>query len=281
MGGAQTIDGRYELIEVLGRGGHGVVYRALDSSTGLEVAIKFLAASMASDPAYNARMLREAQAMSALAGTNAIRVHGLRTSRDGALYLVMELLAGTDFENFLAAVEERAQRLTLAQVFTLLDPIADTLEAAHDRGIVHRDLKPANIFVLSKGGVRLLDFGLVKVLAATPLTSDGIVAGSPSYIAPEAWRGNPRLLDHRIDVYSLGAIVFRALAGRVPFEAESIIEKLQLATTGERPSLHALRPDLPREIDPWVQQALAIDPERRFHRVRGMWAALKDCLRVR
>jgi serine/threonine-protein kinase len=236
---------------------------------------------VAVDPAYNVRMLREAQAMSALAGTSAIRVHGLRTSADGAMYLVMELLVGTDFENFLSALEARGCRMTLEQVFALLDPIASTLEAAHERGIVHRDLKPANIFVLSKGGVRLLDFGLVKVLAATPLTSDGMVAGSPSYIAPEAWRGNPRLLDHRIDVYALGAIVFRALSGRVPFEAESIIEKLQLATTGERPSLYALRPDLPFEIDAWIAQALAIDPERRFHRVRGMWGALKDCLGVR
>jgi len=272
------VDGRYELVEVLGRGGHGVVYKALDSATGLEVAIKFLHDAVASDPQYNVRMLREAQAMSALTGTSAIRVHGLRTSADGARYLVMELLAGHDLESHLSVLEERGLRLPPRQMFTLLDPIADTLEAAHERGIVHRDLKPANIFVLRKGGVRLLDFGLAKVMAASPLTSDGMVAGSPSYIAPEAWRGNPRLLDHRIDVYSLGAIAFRALSGRVPFEAESLIEKFQLATTGERPSLFALRPDLPREIDPWVQQALAIDPDKRFFRVRGMWDALKECL---
>jgi serine/threonine-protein kinase len=118
------------------------------------------------------------------------------------------------------------------------------------------------------------------VLAASPLTNDGMIAGSPSYIAPEVWRGNPRVLDHRIDVYSLGAITFRALSGSVPFAGHSLIEKFQLATTGDRPSLYAERPDLPREIDSWVAQALAIDPDMRFHQVRGMWNALRSVLGI-
>ena len=124
----------------------------------------------------------------------------------------------------------------------------------------------------------MLDFGLAKVLSASPLTMEGMIAGSPSYIAPEVWRGNPRILDHRIDVYSLGAIVFRALSGSVPFDAPDIIGKFRLATSGTRPSLCALRPDLPEDIDPWVVQALAIDPNMRFQRVHGMWVALKAVL---
>jgi serine/threonine protein kinase len=275
-----VIDERYELLRVIGRGGHGVVYAAIDRESGIEVALKFLHDSVAVDPQYNIRMLREAQVMAALAGTSAIRVYGLRTTFDGALYLVMELLYGADFDSYLAEVESVGQRLSVHRLFDLLDPIVDTLEAAHARGIVHRDLKPANIFVLESGGVRLLDFGLAKVLAASPLTNDGMIAGSPSYIAPEVWKGNPRVLDHRIDVYSLGAITYRALSGDVPFAAESLIEKFQLATTGVRPSLHAERPDLPKEIDAWVAQSLAIDPDMRFHQVRGMWNALRAVLRV-
>jgi serine/threonine-protein kinase len=107
-----------------------------------------------------------------------------------------------------------------------------------------------------------------------------MVAGSPSYIAPEVWRGNPRQLDHRIDVYSLGAITFRALSGRIPFEATSLIDKFQMATTGERPSLYEKRPDLPPDIDEWVAEALAIDPDMRFHEVRGMWNALRAVVGV-
>jgi serine/threonine-protein kinase len=277
---ARVIDDRYELVRVIGRGGHGVVYAAIDRESGIEVALKFLHDSVAVDPQYNIRMLREAQVMAALAGTSAIRVYGLRTTMDGALYLVMELLSGADLDDYLAEIESVGQRLSIHMLFELLDPIVDTLEAAHARGIVHRDLKPANIFVLDSGGVRLLDFGLAKVLAASPLTNDGMIAGSPSYIAPEVWRGNPRVLDHRIDVYSLGAIAFRALSGNVPFQAGSLIEKFQLATTGERPSLYAERPDLPHEIDSWVAQALAIDPDMRFHQVRGMWNALRAVLGV-
>jgi serine/threonine-protein kinase len=272
----QIIDNRYQLVQVIGKGGHGVVYRAIDLETRTDVAIKFLHDQVAVDPQYNIRMLREAQIMAALAGTSAIRVHGLRTTFDGALYLVMELLIGQDLDNYLAELEASGQRLSIYRLFQLLDPIVDTLEAAHLRGIVHRDLKPGNIFVLEGGGVRLLDFGLAKVLAASPLTNDGMIAGSPSYIAPEVWKGNPRVLDQRIDVYSLAAIIYRALTGKVPFGGATLLEKFQLATTGARPSLYQERPDLPPDIDYWVAQSLAIDPELRFLRVRGMWNALRS-----
>jgi serine/threonine-protein kinase len=275
-----VLDDRYELQDVIGRGGHGVVYRALDRNLGTDVAIKFLHDSIAIDPQYNIRMLREAQVMAALSGTSAIRVYGLNTTPDGALYLVMELLTGRDFDTYLAELEDTGRRLSVYRLFELLDPIVDTLEAAHVRGIVHRDLKPGNIFVLDAGGSRLLDFGLAKVMAASPLTTSGMVAGSPSYIAPEVWKGNPRALDHRIDVYSLGAIVFRALSGVVPFAGKDILEKLALVTTAERPSLHELRPDLSPEVDVWVAEVLAIDPDLRFRQVRGSWNALRAILGI-
>src|SRR5439155_10178494 len=137
--GARIIDDRYELLRVVGRGGHGVVYAAIDRESGTEVALKFLHDSVAVDPQYNIRMLREAQVMAALAGTSAIRVYGLRTTQDGALYLVMEMLSGADLDEYLAEVESVGQRLSIHRLFDLLDPIVDTLEAAHARGIVHRD----------------------------------------------------------------------------------------------------------------------------------------------
>jgi serine/threonine-protein kinase len=138
---------------------------------------------------------------------------------------------------------------------------------------LHRDLKPRNIFVLDKGGVRLLDFGFAKFTRMRSVTQVGMVAGSPSYIAPEIWKGAEHL-DQRIDVYSLAAVVFRALAGTTPFSGEGMKEVLIKVTTAPRPSLFALRPDLSPRIDDWVQQALAIEPEHRFESVRGMWTAL-------
>lgn len=277
-----TVNNRYQLHEVLGQGGHGVVHRATDLFTRTDVAIKFLHENVASDPQYTVRMLREAKAMAALSGTSAIRVHELGSREDGVLYLVMELLVGKDFAQFLADIEAHGVTLPPRVLFEYLDPIVDTLEAAHQRGIVHRDLKPSNVFILDPahgGGVRLLDFGLCKMMtASSSLTQDGTIAGSPSYIAPEVWRGNPRILDHRIDVYSLAAICFRALSGRLPFDAPSLFEKFQLATKGQRPSLHALRPELSPEIDDWVRQALAIDPAARFQNVRGMWNALRSVI---
>ncbi|WP_437525652.1 serine/threonine-protein kinase [Sorangium sp. So ce726] len=319
-----VIDGRYKLIEVVGQGGHGVVYRALDQEVGTHVAVKYLRPEFASDPALKARLRREARAMGELAGTSATHVFAFSEAPDGTLYIVMEFLKGSDLETTLRQLEARNQRLPLDEIRELFRPIVDTLDAAHARGIVHRDLKPANIFVLdndtgvpsstsphhgsaparaahpaplasaqlrvtgdgaqghagaaARGRVRLLDFGLVKVMQADPLTREGAIPGSPSYIAPEVWKGRPQEIDHRIDIYSLGAVLFRALAGRVPFAGASRVDILLAAARGPRPSLHAFRPDLLPEVDAWVARALAVAPEERFQDVRSLWSALEPLL---
>jgi serine/threonine-protein kinase len=126
--------------------------------------------------------------------------------------------------------------------------------------------------------VRLLDFGLAKLADAATLTADGMIAGTPSYISPEAWGGKSRTLDHRVDVYGLGVIVFRALSGRLPPPSANVLDICRWATKGERPSLHALRPNLPQAIDAWVKKALAIDPEQRFQSARTLFSALEGIL---
>jgi eukaryotic-like serine/threonine-protein kinase len=264
---------RYEVSGVIGRGGQGLVYKALDRWTEKLVAIKVLGSKQAREPQMAQRMVREQQALSALKGTAAVELLDVCRSNDSELCLVMELLSGKDLDEYLYEIEERDERLSLFRIVEIFDPIVETLEVAHEAGIVHRDLKPANVYLLDGGGVRLLDFGLARVRSAAPLTAAGTVMGSPSFMAPEAWKGKPELVDHRADVYSLGVILFRVLTGDLPFAGESLYEKFLGSTEGKRPSLRALRPDLPRDADEWLAQALAIDRDERFSNVRALWSA--------
>ncbi len=289
----QRIAGRYELREVLARGGLSLVYRAMDHLTQREVAIKMLQEGLTNRVDLNVRMVREYRAMRLLEGTAAVQVLELAVGERGALALVMELLRGVDFDDHLTAAQDERGQLPVQDVIDLLEPIVTTLERGHEEGIIHRDLKPGNLFVMSESAdrsgtfsaphdgwgarVRLLDFGFCRT-GMRSITPDGTVLGSPSYIPPEVWRGHASQTSPACDIYSLGAIVFRLLGGRVPFAAERLTDKLALVCSSPRPSLHALRPELPPEVDEWVAQVLAVSPDARFRKVRGMWEALQGVL---
>ena len=274
-----SIDGRYRIQGLVGQGGHGVVYAAIDEMLGSKVAIKCLTSALAADIQFKTRMHREAKAMGALSGTSATQIFAFNKAPNGDLYIVMELLAGRDLEQYLLELEKHGAKIDLVRLVNLLAPIADTLDAAHELGIIHRDIKPGNIFVLdsnTRGGVRLLDFGLAKDLNAAALTQEGMIAGSPGYIAPEVWRGKAKQADRRIDVYSLAAVIFRALAGKPPFDPKQPIDRFLIAVTrGERPSVCALRPGLPAALDGWVEKALSADPADRFASVGKMYTVLR------
>jgi eukaryotic-like serine/threonine-protein kinase len=276
-----VLNERYRILHVVGQGAHGIVYRARDLETRGEVALKLLGLATSLDPEYTRRIEREALVMARLRGTAAVYVHALNVSQHGSVYLVMESLRGKNFEEYMREAEKVGGRLKSGKLLTILRPIVDTLEAAHKQGIFHRDLKPSNVFVVDRehgGGVRLLDFGLAKMLGAATLTLEGMIAGTPSYIAPEAWRGDPKRLDHRVDVYALGVLVFRALAGRVPHDAKNMIDLCRWTTSGERPSLKAMRGNLPAAVDEWTEKALAIDPAERYQSVRKLWNALEGLI---
>jgi serine/threonine protein kinase len=280
-----VVGGRYRLDLEVGRGGQSIVYRATDLRDGDLVAVKVLDEKLAGDSKFRERMFREARAMTVLTGTAAVRVLDQVWAPDGALCLVMELLIGAELDDYLVGFESNQGRLPLGHLGWIFDPIVRTLEMAHGEGIVHRDLKPANIFVLQGaardgGRVRLLDFGFAKFTRMPSMTEFGSAAGSPTYMAPECWKGNPYELDHRIDVYSLGAVLFRVLAGTPPFPRTTLGELMIKVTQEARPSLRAYRPDLPADVDHWVEQALAIEPSQRFVKVTGMWLALKAILGI-
>jgi len=273
----QVMADRYELMEMIGSGGQGVVYKAYDRYENDYVAAKICEWN---DPSACERMYREALVMSQLEKTAAVRVLDQIKTDDGAMALVMELLDGSDLASVLHLREGRGMKATRSWVTAILEPIVRTLDAAHERGIVHRDLKAENVFVIdprSGGGVRLLDFGFAKLMRLPQITAAEAFAGSPGYIAPEVWRDGAVAADPRVDVYALGVLVFRMLAGRLPFEG-SAIQIAREAMTSERPSLHALRPDLPTDLDAWIRQVLAIEPDDRFAKIVAAWHALEACL---
>lgn len=272
---------RYEVGEVVGRGGYGMVCRGFDRKTGRDVALKMLSPESGRNADAVERMLREQQAMLALSGTCAVTAIDLFRLESGAPCLVMEWLEGLDLEQQLTIWEEAGQRGSFEQLLLVVKPIALTLQRAHEIGIVHRDIKPANVF-LGAGetpSVRLLDFGLSRMRSAAPLTALGMVMGSPSYIAPETWRGNSALLDGRADLYALAVIVFRFLTGQVPFDVQDLIGKMTAVTSAPRPSVVALRAELPPALDAWMVRALAVEPADRFQTGGEFYESLAAALR--
>jgi eukaryotic-like serine/threonine-protein kinase len=274
----ELVGGRYRLDSLLDRGGQAAVYRGVDVRMGDEVAIKAILPPQKPDAAWRDRMLREVHALTVLAGTAAVRAYHQVWGEDGTLFLIMELLHGANLEACLTAAKDQGHQLTLTDLRPIMEPVVSTLEVAHAHGILHRDLKPGNIFVQNDGSVRLLDFGFAKFLRMRTVTLAGHIAGSPSYIAPECWKESTEGLDQRVDVYGFSAVAFRALAGRPPFVGASVIDIMRQCSSAERPSLHALRPDLPTAVDHWVQAALAIEREERFVTVRAAWNALSLAL---
>lgn len=277
----QIVGQRYELVDVVGSGGQGTVYKAYDRWSQGSVAVKVLGSKAAKEPQVVERLMREQQALVVLKGTSAVQLFDVCRGNNGELCLVMELLTGVDLDQELYSLGQRGERMNLERLVAIFDPIVSTLGVAHSEGILHRDLKPGNIFLLADGGVRLLDFGMARLKRGAPLTAAGTVLGSPSFMAPEAWQGLSDLLDARADVYSLGVILFLVLTGELPLSGTSLQEKFLGATKGERKSLRKLRPDLPGSADEWASRALALDRDQRFESAQALWDDFFRTFRVR
>lgn len=275
----ELIDDRYELDELLGRGGFGEVWRAKDSRVGRWVAVKLGYPQTYED---TRRFEREARLAGSLAHPNIATLHDFgRTERAGrsAVFLVMELLQGRSLDGVLA---DGVPPLADALDWTM--QVAAALGAAHDAGVVHRDVKPANVMVTEGSRVaKVLDFGIAKAQdgPGTELTATGMVIGSFPYMAPERWTGgaNGVPVDGRADLYALGCVLMELLTGSRPFPAGEMHELLALHLTAAPPAPSSLRAGLPAALDPLVLDLLAKDPRHRPANAREVSRRLAEIAR--
>jgi Tol biopolymer transport system component len=275
---AGTHLGPYEVVDLLGAGAMGEVYRARDTRLRRQVAVKVLPASIGDDPARMRRFEQEARAAGSLNHPNIVAIHDIG-SQAGSPYVVSELLEGETLRERMGGLP-----LPVRKVMDYATQIARGLAAAHEKGIVHRDLKPDNIFITRDGGVKILDFGLAKfgkapfaaalddglsaMATSDPLTEAGMVLGTVGYMSPEQVRGE--MADHRSDIFSFGAVLYEMLTGRRAFKGRSAVETLHAILKEEPQQLTLVNPALPPALERLVYHCLEKNPAERFQSARDL-----------
>jgi serine/threonine protein kinase len=275
--------GQYEVVAPLGAGGMGEVYRARDTRLGREVAIKVLPAERLSDERRRARFVREARAASALNHPNIVTVHEIDAAGD-VDFIVMELVPGET----LARILHRGP-LPTEEALRIAIPVADALAAAHAAGIVHRDLKPSNVMVAPDRTVKVLDFGLAKLVRGetaesdettatvapeAPLSRPGAMTGTAGYMSPEQATG--RDVDARSDIFSFGVLLYEMVTGRRAFAGDSSAETIAALLKDEPKPPTELAPGVPRELERIIARCLRKEPGRRFQHVEDVRVELQE-----
>jgi len=267
MASIPTKIGRYDIIELVGRGGMGVLYRAHDSMLERDVALKMMLVDFTLDPAARGRFEREAKAVARLQHRNVVTIHELGEA-EGTPYIVMEFLGGRDLDSIL----KHETPLTLVQKLDIVIQLCDGLGYAHEQGIVHRDVKPGNVRVLDDGTVKILDFGIAK-FAVSSMTQSGSILGTPSYMSPEQIMAQP--VDGRADLFSAGVLLYELLASKKPFQGDAPTAVVYQIMHVEPPPLHEVVPDLPEPLLAVVSRALEKDPNNRYSRASEMASDLQ------
>ena len=281
-----TLDGRYRILRRIGEGGMGIVYEAEHAVIEKRVALKVLRDDFSSRPEVVQRFRQEAKSASRIGNEHIVDISDFGETPSGASYFVMEMLDGEDLANLLA----REGSLPLARAADIVIQCCKALGAAHAKGIVHRDMKPENIFLVTRDGrpdfVKIVDFGIAKMSdIETPgepgrkLTKTGMIFGTPEYMSPEQAAGKP--LDHRVDVYALGVILFELLTGRVPFVGDTFMGILTQHMFESPPPMREVNPNVKVEpaVEGFIARALAKSADERFPSCDEMARSLEAVLR--
>jgi Tol biopolymer transport system component/serine/threonine protein kinase len=263
--------GQYEIVDEIGRGGMAVVYKAWQLSLERYVALKVMPDYFRHDPRFLGRFQREARAAAGLSHPNIIAIHDVG-EQDGVHYIAMEWLDGGSLRDRLAS-----GALSLEEAQRILAQTAGALDNAHRHGLIHRDIKPGNILFTGDGRVKVADFGIAHAADGTQLTRSGVILGTPEYMAPEQAQGMP--VDHRLDLYALGVVLYQMLTGRVPFRGTTPHAALHAVIYESPPPPRALNPELPTAVESVILKALAKQPGDRFQTGASMVAAFQEARR--
>ena len=257
----------YHVVEKLGEGGMGVVYKAEDTQLRRTVALKFLHQQMLDDEDVKERLIREAQAVASLDHPNICHVYGIH-QEEGETFIAMAYIDGPSLGE---KIKDRP--LPLDDALSLATQIAEGLQEAHEKGVVHRDIKPQNILLTAKGQVKILDFGLAALSGRSKLTKAGTILGTPAYMSPEQLEG--RETDRRTDIWALGCVLYEMLTQKTPFDAP-YEQAIGYGILNEEPEpVTALRSGLPTEIDRLTSKALAKNPAERYQHVDDLLTDLR------
>jgi len=263
-----SLAGKYKIIEVSGRGGMGIVYKAEDTKLKRSVALKFLPPELIQDEEAKERFVLEAQAAAALSHPNICTIHEI-DEEEGKSFIAMEYIEG---QTLRAKIEKGP--LEHDESLNISVQVAEGLEEAHKKGIIHRDIKSANIMVTDKGQAKIMDFGLAKVKGGTLLTREGTTLGTVAYMSPEQAKGKE--VDHRSDIWSLGVVLYEMLCGQLPFKGEREASILYSVVHEEPKPLKEIKRDLPPELQQIINRALRKKPESRYSSAAEMLKDLKE-----
>lgn len=269
----KKLSGRYEVTELLGRGGMSSVYAGNDPNLRRKVAIKVIHPHLSEDPQFISRFEEEAAAVAQLKHPNIIQVFDFNHD-DETYYMVLEYVPGVTLQEHLEKIVGDGGTMGTAEAREIVAKVCDALEYAHQRGMIHRDIKPANIMITDAGQVILMDFGVAKMIGGKQHTATGAVVGTALYVSPEQVRGKEP--DHRVDLYALGVTMFEMLSGKPPFEADSAMTTMMMHVNEPVPDIRELNPDVPDSLKDVIEKALAKERDDRYKSAADMAKALRS-----
>ena len=262
MNVATALEGRYQVLKELGRGGMGIVFQAHDKQLNEQVAIKILSPLLSNDDQALERLKREVSAARRVTHANVIRIHDI-AEINGLHYVSMEYFPGTNLKEHI----KRTGALSQMQAYNIANQICDGLEAAHRQGVIHRDLKTQNV-IIHGNQIKIIDFGLARTSHMEGMTATGLIMGTPEYMAPEQVSGQK--VDERADIYSLGIILYELFTGRVPFTGDSAIAVGFKQMKEDPPPPRQINGQLSEAVESVILHALQKDPAMRYRSVSAL-----------